>query len=211
MTPLLRLSGLSSFTACRDPVQPGAAASTRMRVRPSPAGSSVDTSGLFVLVVGTPRPADTLALQLGALGHGALVAGSADAALMSLREHPFDLVLADDDRVSGHGAPRLVRRLRRQEARMGGHVPITVTATSTQGRRDEWLKAGADEFLSKPVHIGDLRRQIEGQRVLVARWALTRACLGHRSRAARWDSRVVIRGCPTAESFRSYPGLRGAY
>jgi two-component system sensor histidine kinase/response regulator len=54
------------------------------------------------------------------------------------------------------------RAIRAWERERGGHVPIiAMTAHAMKGARDDCLRAGMDEYLSKPIQVPDLTRVME--------------------------------------------------
>src|SRR5262249_13612368 len=69
----------------------------------------------------------------------------------------FDLVLMDCHMpvMSGYDATKEVRR---REKDSGGHIPIVaMTADAMTGTRDRCLKAGMDDYISKPINAEELR------------------------------------------------------
>jgi len=66
--------------------------------------------------------------------------------------------------LDGYGATAEIRAL---EAEAGVHTPIiALTAGALEGDREKCLTAGMDDYLSKPIMIGDLRERI-------TKWLLT--------------------------------------
>jgi PAS domain S-box-containing protein len=83
--------------------------------------------------------------------HGALVetAGSGEEALTQLAAYPFDLVLMDLQMPALDGMQTM--KILRDRGFPGAVVAIT--AHALHGEREKCLKAGFDEFLSKPIHL----------------------------------------------------------
>jgi signal transduction histidine kinase/ActR/RegA family two-component response regulator len=84
-------------------------------------------------------------------GHHVTVAENGREALSALEREPFDVILMDAQmpEMSGLEATAIIRL---RERRSGEHVRIiAMTAHAMAGDRQRFLKAGMDDYLSKPV------------------------------------------------------------
>lgn len=100
-------------------------------------------------------------LLLQDLGFEAHVADNGRKAIESLQRVPYSLVFMDCQmpEMDGFETTRSIRKL---EALNGKHVPIVaMTAHAIEGNRDECLAAGMDDYISKPVEIGQLTAMID--------------------------------------------------
>jgi two-component system, OmpR family, response regulator len=89
-------------------------------------------------------------------GHQVSGAGSVAAARAELAAHRFELLLLDLGLPDGSGQ-ELCHELRA----MGADLPVLVlTATSAVASRVEVLDAGADDYLSKPFAVAELRARV---------------------------------------------------
>jgi two-component system sensor histidine kinase/response regulator len=89
-------------------------------------------------------------------GHTISVASNGKEALAAWEQETFDLVLMDIQmpEMDGFEATRI---LRRREQRTGTYVPIVaMTAHAMKGDRERCLKAGMDDYVSKPLQIDKL-------------------------------------------------------
>ncbi len=96
------------------------------------------------------------ARMLDRLGYHAEVVADGRLALDALKSGEYAAVLMDIQmpRMDGYEA---TRELRERERTTGAHVPvIAMTANAMQGDRERALKAGMDEYISKPVRQADL-------------------------------------------------------
>lgn len=83
------------------------------------------------------------------------VAVNGRQALEQLKSRDYDIVLMDCcmPEMNGYEA---TRRLREQEGPQRHTAIIGLTANTLRGDREKCLAAGMDEYLTKPVIIGDL-------------------------------------------------------
>jgi CheY-like chemotaxis protein/HPt (histidine-containing phosphotransfer) domain-containing protein len=125
-------------------------------------------------------------LALEQLGYTADVAGNGLEVLDALHRQPYDVVLMDVHmpEMDGLEATRRIHQMWAasvtQERLPAPRRPriIAVTANALQGDREIFLEAGMDDYISKPVHLEELRASLE-------RAAPVSAVEGQRPGAAR--------------------------
>jgi two-component system sensor histidine kinase/response regulator len=87
------------------------------------------------------------------------VAGSGEEALEALDNQEFDLVLMDVQMPQMDGL-QVTAAIRRGELKSGKHIPIiAMTAHAMAGDKERCLKAGMDDYISKPIlpeQLGDV-------------------------------------------------------
>ncbi len=94
------------------------------------------------------------------LGIRAEVAANGLEAVRKLRTQTYDAVFMDCQmpEMDGYEATREIRRTEQP----GRHIPIiAMTAEALTGAREQCLEAGMDDYLAKPVRIGELSKVIE--------------------------------------------------
>src|SRR5262245_20033930 len=91
------------------------------------------------------------------LGHTAVDAPDASAALAACAEHDFDLVLSDV-RMAGMDGLALLHEIRRRRPEA---VVVLMTAYATFPQAVEAIKAGAYDYLAKPFTLEQVRLLIE--------------------------------------------------
>jgi len=95
-------------------------------------------------------------------GHAVIVAGDGRSALAALEgAHGFDAVLMDVQmpEMDGLEATRAIRK--RERGAGGGRVPIiAMTAHAMEGDRERCLRAGMDGYVSKPIDVRILMKEI---------------------------------------------------
>jgi signal transduction histidine kinase/DNA-binding response OmpR family regulator len=99
--------------------------------------------------------------QLQRLGFAADVVGNGAEAVEANETARYDLILMDVQMpvMDGFEATAAIRR---HELRTRTHVPIVAMTANARGEdRDNCLAAGMDDYVSKPVTLGDLRRVTE--------------------------------------------------
>lgn len=99
---------------------------------------------------------DVLRRLLENLGYTPDVASNGAEALAAVSRQPYDVVLMDIQmpELDGEEATRRIRAL--GSAIVQPHI-IALTASALRGDRERYLAAGMDDYLSKPVQVGDLR------------------------------------------------------
>jgi len=107
-------------------------------------------------------------LILDKMGYSCGVAENGKEVLDQLQKVPYDLIFMDIQmpEMDGLEATRHIRRGRGKQP-----VIIAMTANTTRKDRDDCLTEGMNDFLSKPVHLGELIRMMEnwGQTINGAR------------------------------------------
>ncbi len=119
-----------------------------------------------ILVVEDNRVNQKIALRLlQNLGREADCAGSGAEALNHLREHPYRVVLMDlqMEDMDGLATTLALRALESAQPDRPRAVVVALTASTDSASREACLKAGMDDFLSKPFRLSALQE-------LLARW-----------------------------------------
>jgi two-component system, sensor histidine kinase and response regulator len=102
-------------------------------------------------------------LALGILqreGHEVVVARTGREAVDAVEQQAFDLVLMDVQMPEMDGL-EATQCIRAAEQSQGGHVPIiAMTAHAMSGDRERCLQAGMDEYISKPIRLGQLAEKL---------------------------------------------------
>jgi len=94
-------------------------------------------------------------------GHTVTAVANGQEAVQALACQKFDLVLMDVQMPQMDGL-EATGAIRREELRLGGHVPIiAMTAHAMKGDRERCLAAGMDDYVSKPVDAPQLFAVIE--------------------------------------------------
>jgi len=112
---------------------------------------------LALIVDDEPDIRELLDITLSRMGVATELAGDVAGALQALSQNHFDLCLADMRLPDGNGI-EIVRHVNAH------HPDIPIAMITAHGNMDtaiEALKAGAFDFVSKPVELGVLRRLVE--------------------------------------------------
>ncbi len=99
-------------------------------------------------------------------GHEVTVAANGQEVLEALKKDQFDLILMDVQMpaMDGYEATGMIRRREREKRE---HIPIiAMTAHAMKGDRERCIKAGMDDYVSKPLKSDQLIETIE--RVVIA-------------------------------------------
>ncbi|WP_165234735.1 PAS domain-containing hybrid sensor histidine kinase/response regulator [Aquisphaera insulae] len=104
---------------------------------------------------------DLLEHMLSRLGLSAVMAENGEEALSLLEREPVDLLLLDLHMPKLDGF-QVIRAIRDREREVGGHLPVVaLTARYRIEVREQCLRAGMDDYLSKPFTAADLAEAIE--------------------------------------------------
>ncbi|HEX3828909.1 MAG TPA: response regulator [Sporichthyaceae bacterium] len=137
-----------------------AGGSTRLSPRPAvavPSPTAAERAPLRILVAEDNAVNQQLALLLlSKLGYPADVAGNGHEALAAVDRQPYDVVLMDVQMPEMDGLEATRRLLQRYPD--PGRRPriIAMTANAMQGDREEYLAAGMDDYIAKPIRRDDL-------------------------------------------------------
>ena len=94
-------------------------------------------------------------------GHRVHVARDGRLAVDAWRTGTFDVILMDVMMPEMDGL-EATRAIRREETSRGGHVPIVaMTASALRGDRERCIEAGMDGYVTKPIQVDLLRREID--------------------------------------------------
>lgn len=134
------------------------------------AGSTENMPGLFAenyplqILIAEDNPVNQkIATKiLNKLGYQPSVAANGKEALEMAGDHQYDIILMDVQmpEMDGLEATRMLRTCLEVQP-----VIIALTANAMQGDRDECIQAGMDDYMSKPIELKELLRQLE-------KWAL---------------------------------------
>ncbi len=129
---------------------------------PTAPGGAIREERLRVLLAEDNPINQKLATRiLEGVGWSVAVAGNGQAAMDAFARERFDLILMDVRMPEVDGLQATLR-IRDLEAQRGGHVPIiAMTAHAMTGDREMCLRAGMDDYASKPINREALFATIE--------------------------------------------------
>jgi CheY-like chemotaxis protein len=118
------------------------------------------------------------AASLESMGVNSIHASDGTEAVELFRTRSFDAVLMDCEMpvMDGFAATRLIREFEDQSRRPRTPI-IALTANALSGDREQCLARGMDDYLSKPIELGQLG-------VLIAKWLGTEAAATRQTEAA---------------------------
>ena len=94
-------------------------------------------------------------------GHHVEVADNGRVALAALERNTFDVVLMDVEMPEMDGM-EATAAIRAKEQTSGGHIPIiAMTAHAVKGFHERCLKAGMDDYITKPIKPDVLFKAVE--------------------------------------------------
>jgi CheY-like chemotaxis protein len=140
--------------------EPADLAERRHAAAPLPAPAP----GGLRLLAAEDNPTNQLLLKtlLGAAGIEPFVVSNGEEAVAAWKNGPWDMVLMDIQMpvMDGAAATRAIRDIERREGRMRTPI-IALTANTVARHRAEYLAAGMDEVVAKPIHLGALLQAME--------------------------------------------------
>jgi PAS domain S-box-containing protein len=101
--------------------------------------------------------------QLHRLGYGARAVTNGFEVLEALEDDPCDVIFMDCHmpKMDGFETTRLIRKREKESQESGSLRPpvhiVAMTADAMQGDREKCMAAGMNDYVSKPVHLGELR------------------------------------------------------
>lgn len=102
-----------------------------------------------------------VSIMLGKMGHTITVAGDGLQALELFEKENFDLILMDIQMPVMDGEEATVK-IRTIEEETKTHTPIiALTANVMKGDKEQYLKCGMDQYVSKPIRKNDLIQAIQ--------------------------------------------------
>jgi CheY-like chemotaxis protein len=147
-------------TASSSTAEPAPTRSSGATAQPAPAQAS-DPKPLRILVVeDSPVNRKMVLAVLRRLGFEALTATHGLEALEVIRRTRVDLILMDVEMPEMDG-PTATRELRRLLPRIWQPVVVALTAHSADSVREQLAASGMDEFLTKPVQVGEIAALLE--------------------------------------------------
>ncbi len=108
-----------------------------------------------------PTNQKVVKIMLEKVGHDVVAVKNGKLAFEAIQHGEFDLILMDVQmpEMDGFEATSLIRN---HQERGGIHTPIiAMTAHAMKGDRENCLRAGMDDYVSKPIQIRELLRVIE--------------------------------------------------
>ena len=97
--------------------------------------------------------------MLNKLGYHADLAANGEEVLHSLELKPYDLILMDVQMPEMDGI-EATRAIRKHWSSSDPPKIVAITAHALEGDREKCLDAGMDDYLSKPVKMGDLEEML---------------------------------------------------
>ncbi len=94
-------------------------------------------------------------------GHKVTIVSNGLQAIEAYSEHAFDCILMDGSMPEMDGL-EATRQIRKLEQETGLHIPIVaLTASALKSDRDQFLQAGMDEYITKPIDTLQLKQVLQ--------------------------------------------------
>ncbi len=121
-------------------------------------GGRAGSAGRVLLVEDNPVNLGVVRKALSRLGLSCEAAGDGKEAVRRCRDQRFDLILMDCQMplMDGYEATRQIRELEDEQGRTPTAI-VAMTANAMAGDRERCIAAGMDDYLAKPVGLGQLR------------------------------------------------------
>ncbi len=88
-------------------------------------------------------------------------ASSGNEAIEMMRDHEYDVVLLDH-MMPGMDGVETLNEIKRQGLAHDQTVIVALTANAIEGSRENYLKLGFDDYISKPMNLKELADKVEG-------------------------------------------------
>ncbi|NTW01033.1 MAG: PAS domain S-box protein [Oscillochloris sp.] len=145
----------STFTVCI-PLQ----RTSMLAILPS-SPSVVSAPRVLQVLVAEDNPVnqEVIHRMVARLGHTVTVVADGQAAVDAVTQRSYDVILMDVQMPGLDGAAA-TQQIRQRESESSRLWIIALTANALAGDRERFLRAGMDDYLSKPVQLADLQRTL---------------------------------------------------
>jgi CheY-like chemotaxis protein len=113
----------------------------------------------ILIVDDQPSNRELLHIVFERQGHLIAEAGDGDEALRKIQEQATDLVLLDITMPNINGY-EVLKKIR-SDQRLAALLVVAVTANAMRGDREKILSAGFNGYVSKPICVASLRKEVD--------------------------------------------------